>query len=208
MASTRRARRTVAALEQDLHAAVLGALAEHGYHGVTYEDVARRAQVSKPVLYRRYPTRSDMVLAAFAAQLQAAVVGEDSLITTAGSTTGSLRADLIAWFTLAQQRAATIGVDTYRGLVGEADPASVATITGLGSSATGLLRSRVIDPSVARGELGPTPLSDAIIAVPLRLLRDGLVFGDGFDDVAAMVDEVALPLYRGASSAGAADSAN
>jgi AcrR family transcriptional regulator len=37
-----------------IRAATRAELADYGYAGVTFEGVARRAQTSKPVLYRRY----------------------------------------------------------------------------------------------------------------------------------------------------------
>ena len=42
-------------------------LTDHGYSGVTFEGVARRAKTSKPVLYRRYPSRAHMVVDALLA---------------------------------------------------------------------------------------------------------------------------------------------
>ena len=43
--------------------AVRDELRDHGYPGVTFEGVARRAGTSKPVLYRRFDSRAEMVLA-------------------------------------------------------------------------------------------------------------------------------------------------
>jgi AcrR family transcriptional regulator len=51
-----------------IDAAVLGAtldlLDEHGYGGMTIEEVARRAGTTKPAIYRRWATRQLLVLAA------------------------------------------------------------------------------------------------------------------------------------------------
>jgi AcrR family transcriptional regulator len=44
--------------------AVLTVLGEAGYGGLTLEDVARRAGTTKPAIYRRWPSRQQLVLAA------------------------------------------------------------------------------------------------------------------------------------------------
>jgi AcrR family transcriptional regulator len=49
--------------------ATLAALDDAGYAGLTLEDVARRAGTTKPALYRRWPSRRRLVLAALARRL-------------------------------------------------------------------------------------------------------------------------------------------
>jgi AcrR family transcriptional regulator len=49
--------------------ATLAALDDAGYAGLTLEDVARRAGTTKPALYRRWPSRQRLVLAALARRL-------------------------------------------------------------------------------------------------------------------------------------------
>ncbi|WP_280396173.1 TetR/AcrR family transcriptional regulator [Nocardia brasiliensis] len=66
-------------------------LAELGYGKLTMEGVARRAGVSKPTLYRRWPTKEQMVLALVE---QVAVAAAD--IPDTGSLRGDLRAFLAA----------------------------------------------------------------------------------------------------------------
>jgi AcrR family transcriptional regulator len=59
--------------DPQIDAAVLGAaidaLAESGYPRLTLDDVARRAGTTKPAIYRRWPSRQRLVLAALAARL-------------------------------------------------------------------------------------------------------------------------------------------
>jgi AcrR family transcriptional regulator len=52
--------------------ATLVALDESGYVGLALEDVARRAGTTKPALYRRWPNRPRLVLAALGRRLGAA----------------------------------------------------------------------------------------------------------------------------------------
>ncbi|MFD4370891.1 TetR/AcrR family transcriptional regulator [Streptomyces sp. NPDC058486] len=44
--------------------AVVAVIAEHGLGGLTMDGVARRAGVSKPAIYRRWPTKQDLIIAA------------------------------------------------------------------------------------------------------------------------------------------------
>ncbi|WP_219825533.1 TetR/AcrR family transcriptional regulator [Nonomuraea typhae] len=62
-------------------------LCESGYQGTTIEAIARRAGVSRPAVYRRWPHKSDVVAQALFTR------------TASGPSrvTGDLRADLRAW---------------------------------------------------------------------------------------------------------------
>ena len=53
-------------MENALTDAAWEVLVEQGYHGFTFETVAARAGTSKPVLYRRWPRREDLLLATLA----------------------------------------------------------------------------------------------------------------------------------------------
>ncbi|GEQ98868.1 hypothetical protein JCM17844_25050 [Iodidimonas gelatinilytica] len=50
------------ALDQRLLGAALDLLAEQGFDGVSLEAVARRAQSSRPAIYRRWPSKDDLML--------------------------------------------------------------------------------------------------------------------------------------------------
>ncbi|MEU7749328.1 TetR/AcrR family transcriptional regulator [Nonomuraea sp. NPDC049158] len=55
-------RRRGAVLEQAIYQATLRELTTLGYNGLTMEGVARRAQTGKAALYRRWPSKKDLVL--------------------------------------------------------------------------------------------------------------------------------------------------
>jgi AcrR family transcriptional regulator len=80
-------RRRGAELEEALLEAAWAELNEAGYSAFTYEGVARRAGTSKPVLYRRWPTKVDLVLAALT---QGGLFARREL-----PDTGSLRGDIL-----------------------------------------------------------------------------------------------------------------
>nr|BFF24931.1 hypothetical protein GCM10025732_28960 [Glycomyces mayteni] len=53
--------------EAEILRVVLALVGEAGVDGVTFEEVARRAQASKKTLYRRWATKQEMVVAAIKA---------------------------------------------------------------------------------------------------------------------------------------------
>ena len=56
-------------IDADVLDAAIAALDERGYGGLTLEDVARRAGTTKPAIYRRWPGRQHLVLAALGRRL-------------------------------------------------------------------------------------------------------------------------------------------
>ena len=60
-----RHRRRGATLERAIHEAVFTELADVGYAAFTIESVASRARTGKASIYRRWPTKQDLVLDAF-----------------------------------------------------------------------------------------------------------------------------------------------
>src|ERR1700733_988652 len=88
-------RRRGAALEAAILDAAWNVLETDGWNGFTFAGVAERAHSSKPVLYRRWRTREDLLRATLRRR------GE----TTRGEVpdTGSLRGDTIALLTKANE---------------------------------------------------------------------------------------------------------
>jgi len=73
--------------DQAILEATLEILQEQGYRGVTIEGVAARAGVGRPTIYRRWPSKPALVVAALVQSARLALPVPD---------TGSLRRDLIA----------------------------------------------------------------------------------------------------------------
>lgn len=72
--------------ETELLAVTLQLLQQHGYDRLTLDAVATTARASKATVYRRWPTKAELVLAAFIEGISQAVVEPD---------TGTLRGDLL-----------------------------------------------------------------------------------------------------------------
>jgi AcrR family transcriptional regulator len=72
--------------ETELLAVTLQLLQEHGYDRLTLDAVAATARASKATVYRRWPTKAELVLAAFIEGVRQVAVPPD---------TGTLRGDLL-----------------------------------------------------------------------------------------------------------------
>ncbi len=89
--------------ETELLAVTLQLLQEHGYDRLTVDAVAATARASKATVYRRWPSKAELVLAAFIEGIRQVAVPPE---------TGTLRGDLLKVGELvcqqAQQHASTI----------------------------------------------------------------------------------------------------
>jgi AcrR family transcriptional regulator len=72
--------------EAELLAVTLRLLQEHGYDGLTVDAVANAAHASKATVYRRWPSKAELVLAAFIEGVRQVAVAPN---------TGTLRGDLL-----------------------------------------------------------------------------------------------------------------
>ncbi len=72
--------------ETELLAVTLRLLQEHGYERLTVDAVAGQARASKATVYRRWPSKAELVLAAFIESVRQIAVAPE---------TGSLRGDLL-----------------------------------------------------------------------------------------------------------------
>ena len=72
--------------ECELLAVTLELLQEHGYDRLSVDAVATTARASKATLYKRWPTKAELVLAAFVEGTRHVAVDPD---------TGTLRGDLL-----------------------------------------------------------------------------------------------------------------
>ena len=171
-------------------AAVLGAtadlLAEVGYEELTFEAVARRAGVHKTTVYRRWPTKPDLV---------ADAARERSVQLVEVPDTGSLRGDLTA---LARAVAANIGSEvgsamTKTLVAAAATSPSVAEVTHAFWAERLRLTGAIVERAIVRGELPADVDANVVIeslvgALYVRLLLTGEPLdGDVADQVAGAV---------------------
>ena len=180
---------------EELEAALLEAawdeLVEVGFHRLTMESVAARAKTGVAVLYRRWPRKDDLVIAAIAGYGRAHPVAIPD--------TGSLRGDMLALLgSVNDQRSSFTAVVT-------------AAFTGLLAS-TGLtpadVRARLLDDRPVwsseifkradqRGELDLDRVPPAVLSMPFDLMRHDLLMTlkpVPAERLASIVDDLFLPL--------------
>jgi AcrR family transcriptional regulator len=155
-------RRRGRVLEDALLQAAWQQLQAAGYAAFTIDAVARAVGTSRAVIYRRWPNRAALVLAAVRAHT-GTVVGHVP-------DTGSLEGDVLALLHQFAQRIQQIGIDVAVGLFSELDEIPEET-TAVVSTAF----QQVIDQARSRGELGGAPVPDAVLAMPGVLIRYAMI---------------------------------
>jgi AcrR family transcriptional regulator len=187
-------RRRGAELEQAILRAALEELAEAGYAGLTMDRVARRAGTNKNAIYRRWPNRAALGLAAY----RRLVVADQEL-----PDTGTLRGDVLELLRRANRHLSGPAGDILRSLLGSAgdDPQLLAQLRELTADAGSGTWLTVLGRAVARGEAPPDALHPRVATVAVVLLRNEYVtrgtptVPDGV--LVEIVDQVYLPLVRG-----------
>jgi AcrR family transcriptional regulator len=173
-------------------------LAEHGYAGLTYEKVAAAASTSKAVLYRRWPTKAGMVVAALA--------DDDAEPFLRPPDTGSLATDLTMLLRSARHRMQSQDRETTLNLLATLDQATAESVREFLLALNAELLEPVLEHARRRGELGAAAIPERVLALPFDLLRhDMLIKGSlcSNDDVDAIVNDCVLPLFATLSQAGA-----
>jgi AcrR family transcriptional regulator len=189
-------RRRGAELEQAILDAVWAELLEVGYTALTIEAVAKRAGTSKPVIYRRWPSRAALVVASWAGRQPI----EDST-----PDTGSLRADLIWLFSRIALRMDSMMSQAIAGVMAEAfKHPEVQNFLRERMDAAPVTNTlwTIVDNAVARGELRPIVLPRRVMRLPVDLIRaEAIMCGTPVESptLVAMVDDVYLPLLKGLS---------
>jgi AcrR family transcriptional regulator len=185
-------RRRGAALEEAILRAAVEELTESGYAGLTMDRVARRAGTNKNAIYRRWPDRLALGIAAYR-QLATTIQPPD---------TGDLRDDVLELLRRANRhwssplgtilRELLAAAGSARNLLAQQPEQSTDAMT-----AAWLI---ILGRAVARGEASPESLHPRVATVAMVLLRNEFVtrgVPTAPDEVLIeIVDEVYLPLVR------------
>jgi AcrR family transcriptional regulator len=186
-------RRRGAELEAALLEAAWEELFDTGYAGLTFDGVAQRAGTSRPVLYRRWPNKPDLVRAA----VQYELVRDRPTVPD----TGSLRGDLLAVLRNANKhRAGFTALLTYH-----LGPYFQETGTSPAELRQVLLQDQpsttdlIFERAVARGEVAAERLTPRLRSLPYDLYRhEALMTLEPVPDhvIESILDEVVLPLIQ------------
>lgn len=198
-----RRRRRGQALEDAILQAAWAQLEATGYAGFTIEAVAERAGTSRPVIYRRWSDRDELMVAAIAHELNR------DRITVAD--TGSLRGDVLALLRTANESRSRL-VPLLSVLVGGHFTATGSSFADIRARAFGH-RTRsgmdeILDRAAARGEVDPSRIAPRVKTVAFDLFRHDLMMtlkplSD--EDIVAIVDEVFMPLVQATARSGSAE---
>lgn len=187
-------RRRGAELEDAILDAAWAVLIEHGYTGFTFEAIAARAGTSRPVLYRRWPHRDDLLIATLRKFWAAKPLEVPD--------TGNLRDDAIGYLR---------NVDKGRtGLTTLITAQLMEYFRATGTNFRELRDSlrppgrptgfaTIVGRAVARGDLADVPRSPRVVDLPFDLFRNETLMTMrpvSEQWIAETVDEVWLPLLR------------
>ena len=182
-----------AALGPAIMLAVRDLLAESGYAALTTAAVARRAGVSTATLYRRWPTKRELVLASTRRMIEIGVADEavDSGAAAAEDfDTGSLQGDLQAF--IAHKNRALSGAtgQAVLSLLGELpqDPELKELLLGELLAATGCHLEQIRDRARARSEGAPDLDPHAGARLVLGTVLVGIAFATGDDGAEPLSD--------------------
>ncbi len=186
-------RRRGAELDTALLDATWAELVEHGYAALTFESVAARAGTSRPVLYRRWATKAQLI--------RAAVARAVLLDRPAAPDTGSLRQDLIDLMHLINERRIEVAALLLYHLGGyfQETGASPQDLREAFLDAGPSPIDVALDRAVARGEVDASRLTPRIRTLPFDLYRHHalMTLRPVPDEVIeGILDEVFLPLVR------------
>jgi len=178
-------------LEDALLEAAWEELVTGGYGSFTIDAVAERAGTSRPVLYRRWRNRQELVLAA--------IRHSSARPTIPLPDTGSLRGDVIALLSQANEErlafAAVFSVQlgTYYTDTGTTPADLRRQILGERISSIETIVQRAVD----RGEINPAHLTPRITTLPFDLVRHEVLMTlkpVPIPTIISIVDDIFMPL--------------
>lgn len=158
---SRRGRKRDPARTELILDATLSVLAEQGYEGMTIDMVAVRAGSARATVYRRWPTKAELVLEAVA-RLSRGDVNRETL-----PDTGSLREDMVAMILPLDDEEQQVRIQAMAALLSlpkdDQRLAEAARHAGIGPwiEVTRILIQRAVD----RGEFLPPPDLDTLAGV-------------------------------------------
>ncbi|MQA06228.1 MAG: TetR family transcriptional regulator [Streptosporangiales bacterium] len=184
-------RRRGKALNTAIYQAALAELVEGGFAALTMERIAERARASKASLYRRWPSRLELVMDAVYHMLPS----EDTV-----PDTGSLRGDLLTAFrSINEQLGGPVG-EAFKVVLSDAlrDPERGAEIRERARGNGVRVVREIAQRGVRRGEVSPDALIQRRLEAGQALLRHHFLFVGSVPDevIVQIVDDVVLPLLH------------
>ena len=191
MARAVRGRRRGKVLEAAIFEVVLQELAETGYVNFSIERVAAGAGTSKPVIYRRWPTRARLVYAALRA--------DRPVLSFEAPDTGTVRGDIMLILHRVSEMVDELGPEVIFGLIAELLHENDSSLFADLHERSVQLMMEILTRGVGRGEIAAEKLTPRLAALPSDLARHQLVLLQqplSAQDIEEIVDRIFLPLVR------------
>src|SRR5262245_48419018 len=184
-------RRRGKVLEAAIFKVVLRELAKTGYVNFSIERVAAKAGTSKPVIYRRWPTRARLVYAALRANRP--------VLSSEAPDTGTVRGDLMVILRGVSQIVDELHPEVFFGLMAEllneSEPSLVAEVHERNTRTM----MEILRRGIGRGEIAAEKLTPRVAALPFDLVRYQLMVLHqplSVHDIEEIIDQIFLPLVR------------
>lgn len=187
----RRRRRAGTALTAAILDATIVEVDRVGYANLNVERVAELASAGKASLYRRWPGKFELVLAAIYH-----VFPDPSTL----ADTGALRTDLLATLRSAADQLAGPAGNAIRGVIGDVlrDPRRSAQFRAHTRGSTRHAMREIVGRAAARGELDAGTITARQLEAGPSLMRFHFLTNDGpipDEVIAEIIDEIILPLF-------------
>ncbi|MGI5458557.1 TetR/AcrR family transcriptional regulator [Streptomyces sp. CA-249302] len=187
-------RRRGAVLERAILDAALEQLSTVGWNGLTMEGVAAGAQTGKAAVYRRWPSKEDLVADALRAGLPSFAEAPDL---------GSVREDLLALCLQARDAMFSRPGFAVRAVIHECDPIQAerfhsVIFDGIVEPTVELLR-QVVARGIERNEVRPDAANSYVLdAIPAMMMYRSKMRGSEWSDadIEEMIDQLMVPLLR------------
>jgi AcrR family transcriptional regulator len=188
-------------LEDAILAAAWDVLVDRGYRGFTYEAIAAAAGTSRPVLYRRWPRREDLLLAALRVHWWGEPIDAPD--------TGSVRDDALGLLREASTRRSSMVtvvtvqlVDYFRD-----SGTSFSELRDVLRPDRPNVLEEMVARAVARGEIPDAVRSPRVISLPFDLFRHEILMtmkAVPDETLRQIVDDIWLPLLMAPGAGGSA----
>jgi AcrR family transcriptional regulator len=185
-------RRRGRALEEAIYRAALDELAEHSFDDLSIERIAHRAGTGKSAIYRRWPSRLDLVIATLADAFP-----PPGPVTT----TGDLRTDLLLFHQrMAEALGGPLGA-ALRAIIGQhrQHPELAAALQAQILAPRHRLLGELLAEGAERGYVRPDALTPECIETGPALLRQRFIESGQQPsdvDIQLLVDNVLIPMLR------------
>src|SRR6266536_2355516 len=191
-----RHRRRGEALEQAIHAAVFKELAEVGYGAFTIESVASRAHTGKASIYRRWPTKQDLVLDAFCGKF-----GETMQLIEGSLDDDTTTRDVLLNMGRRICEVAADSSEAIRVAAGEMsrDAELSAALDAQVNCPKRELMLNVLQRGVERGEVRPEAACEMFAEILPAMIMFKLILQNqavSDDALVSIVDDILIPLLR------------